>query len=158
MLTIQLAWLVTEIQMSDEQKAKAAWAAYRKQAIEAAIAEGKDTVTLKDTFSFTVPEDSTHADAGKELEKEFEYVETLSSDAAQKVVTDKKWNLQEMVNKALKGNARAGSYQNALAVYKPSEVSVDDIKLRMVRDFIRLGLSEEVAKAQVESILAANNG
>jgi Glu-tRNA(Gln) amidotransferase subunit E-like FAD-binding protein len=144
--------------MSDEQKAKAAWLAYRKQAIEAAVAAGESTVTLTDTFSFTVPEDSTHADAGKELEKSFEYMETLTSTAADKVVAEKKWNLQEMVNKALKQNGRANAYQNALAVYKPSEVSPDEIKARMVRDFIRLGLSEDVAKAQVDSILAANNG
>lgn len=110
------------------------------------------------TLSFKVPEDSTHADAGKKIEKSFEYQECENVDEAQEVAEKKGWTLLSFVNDALKQNARANTYQNALAVYRPSEVSPDEIKARMVRDFIRLGLSEDVAKAQVESILAANNG
>ena len=109
-------------------------------------------------FTFKVPEDSTHADAGKKLDKEFEYQECETVDEAKAVAEKKGWSLLEFVNDALKGNARGSAYQNALAVYKPSEVSPEEIKARMVRDFIRLGLSEEVAKTQVDSILSANNG
>lgn len=113
---------------------------------------------LTGKLSFKVPEDSNHADAGKKLEKEFEYQECETVEEAEKVSADKGWSLLQFVNDALKQNARANTYQNALAVYRPSEVSPEEIKARMVRDFIRLGLSEDVAKAQVESILAANNG
>ena len=113
---------------------------------------------LTGKFTMTVPTDSTHADAGKKLEKEFEYQQAESVEEAAKVAETKGRSLLQFVNDALKQNAKASTYQNALAVYKPSEVSPDEIKARMVRDFIRLGLSEDVAKAQVESVLSANNG
>ena len=113
---------------------------------------------LTANFSFKVPEDSNHADAGKKIEKSFDYQECETVQEAEEVATKKSWTLLDFVNDALKQNARANAYQNALAVYRPSEVSPEEIKARMVRDFIRLGLSEDVAKAQVESILAANNG
>jgi hypothetical protein len=109
-------------------------------------------------YKFKVPENSGHQDAGKQFEKEYDYVECENADEATKVAEDKGWTLLEFVNDKLMNSARSSSYQNALAVYRPSEVSPDEIKARMVRDFIRLGLSEEVAKTQVESILSANNG
>jgi len=109
-------------------------------------------------YSFKVPEDSTHSDAGKKIVKSFDYQECETLEEAGKIASEKSWTLLDFVNEALKGNARANAYQNALAVYRPSEASPDEIKARMVRDFIRLGLSEDVAKAQVESILSANNG
>ena len=113
---------------------------------------------LTGKLSFKVPEDSNHADAGKKIEKEFDYQQCETVEEAEKIASEKSWTLLDFVNDALKQNARANTYQNALAVYRPSEVSPDEIKARMVRDFIRLGLSEDVAKAQVDSILAANNG
>lgn len=113
---------------------------------------------LTGKYSFKVPEDSTHADAGKKIEKEFDYQEFETEVEAQAYCEKKGKTLLGYVNDEVKQNARANAYQNALAVYKPSEVSPEEIKARMVRDFIRLGLSEDVAKAQVESILAANNG
>lgn len=109
-------------------------------------------------YKFKVPENSGHQDAGKQFEKEFDYTECESVDEAEKVATDKGWSLLEFVNDKLMQSARSSSYQNALAVYRPSEVTPDEIKARMVRDFIRLGLSEDVAKTQVEAILSANNG
>ena len=109
-------------------------------------------------YSFKVPEDSNHADAGKKLAKQFDYTECETVEEAAKIAEEKGWSLLSFVNETLKGNARQSAYQNALAVYKPSTVTPEEIKERMVRDFIRLGLSESVAKAQVETILAANNG
>jgi len=113
---------------------------------------------LTGKFTMTVPADSTHQDAGKKLEKTFEYQEVETVEEANAIAESKGWTLLSFVNESLKANAKASTYQNALAVYKPSEVTPDEIKARMVRDFIRLGLSEDVAKAQVDSILAANNG
>lgn len=109
-------------------------------------------------YSFKVPENSGHQDAGKKFEKEFDYQECETVEEAEKVASEKGWSLLEFVNDKLLNSARSSSYQNALAVYRPSEVSPEEIQARMVRDFIRLGLSEEVAKAQVKSILEANNG
>lgn len=103
-------------------------------------------------FTFTVPEG--HAEAGQKIEKSFEYTKVDNEQEALSVITERKWSIVGMVNDNLKANARSNAYQNALMPYKPSEVSPEDIKERMVRDFIRLGISEDVARAQVESLLA----
>lgn len=105
-------------------------------------------------FSFAIPDG--HPEAGKKIEKPFEYQVCENVDEAQKILTDKNLSLVEIVNDKLKANARSNQYQAALLPYRPSEVSPEDIKERMVRDFIRLGISEEVARKQVESLLAAN--
>ena len=104
-------------------------------------------------FSFAVPEG--HPEAGKKIEKSFEYQECETDTEAQTVITEKKWNVRNMVNDNLKANARSNAYQAALLPYRPSEVSPEDIKERMVRDYIRLGVAEEVARKQVDALLAA---
>lgn len=112
-------------------------------------------------FSFKVPDDAvvkgstgSHPDAGKKIEQSFDYQECENETDAQEVCETKGWTLLSFTNEALKANARSSAYQNALAVYKPSEVSAEDIKARMVRDFIRLGMTEEAAKNLVESSTA----
>lgn len=103
-------------------------------------------------FSITVPE--THPEAGKKIEKAFEYQECENDAEAAKVLADKKLSIVEMVNDKLKANARSNAYQAALLPYKPSEVSQDDIVERMVRDFIRVGKTEEFARRKVAEMLA----
>jgi hypothetical protein len=105
-------------------------------------------------FTFAIPDG--HAQAGEKVEKTFDYQQVQSEDEAQKVMADKKWSLTAMVNDNLKANARSNAYQAALLPYRPSEVSPEDIKERMVRDYIRLGIAEEVARKQVEALLAAS--
>lgn len=112
-------------------------------------------------FSFKVPDDAivkgstdSHPDAGKKIEQSFDYQEVETDDEAKELCEKKGWTLLGFINEALKANARSSAYQNALAVYKPSEVSAEDIKARMVRDFIRLGMTEEAAKNLVESSTA----
>ncbi len=109
--------------------------------------------TLIGKFSFKVPEG--HPEAGNTIEKTFEYKKVNSDDEAQSIIVEKKWKLQDMVNDVLKANARSSAYQAALLPYRPSEVSPEDIVERMVRDFIRLGISEEVARKQVAALQAA---
>lgn len=104
-------------------------------------------------FSFSVPEG--HAEAGKKIEKAFDYQECDTVEEATQVLTEKNLSIVELVNDKLKANARSNAYQSATLVYRPSEVSPEDIKERMVRDFIRLGVSEEVARTQVDSLLAS---
>lgn len=112
--------------------------------------------TLVGKFSFKVPEDSPVVEErGKKVEKAFEYKETENDAEAQAVMAEKKWSLKDMVDEALKSNARSNAYQSALLPHKPSEVSQDDIKERMIRDYIRLGIAENIARAQVEAMLAA---
>lgn len=113
-------------------------------------------VTKVGKFSFKIPEDSGHVDAGKKVEKPFEYQETESQTEAEEVIVSKKWNVKEMVDETLKANARSNAYQAALLPYKASEVSPEDIKERMIRDYIRLGVSEDAARKQVEAMLTAS--
>jgi Glu-tRNA(Gln) amidotransferase subunit E-like FAD-binding protein len=105
-------------------------------------------------FSFTVPE-GPHADAGKKIEKTFDYNVVDNDAEANQVIADKKWSIVGMVNDTLKANARSNAYQAALLPYRPSEVSPDEIRERMIRDYIRLGIPEDMARKQVESLLAA---
>lgn len=107
-------------------------------------------------FSFSVPEG--HPQAGEKIEKAFEFSQCETEQEAQQVITDKKWNIVSMVNDTLKANARSNAYQAALLPYRPSEVSPEDIKERMVRDYIRLGIPEETARAQVDALLKASAG
>lgn len=110
--------------------------------------------SLVGKFTFAIPEG--HAQAGEKVEKTFEYQQVETPEEAQKVLDEKKWNLVGMVNDNLKANARSNAYQAALLPYRPSEVPAEDIKERMIRDFIRLGIPEAAARAQVESMLANN--
>ena len=105
-------------------------------------------------FSFAIPEG--HAQAGEKVEKSFEYPVCNTIEEANAVIIDKKWNVVSMVNDNLKANSRSNAYQAALLPYRPSEVSAEDIKERMVRDYIRLGVSEEIARKQVDALLAAS--
>jgi len=104
-------------------------------------------------FSFAIPED--HPQAGDKVEKSFDYKVCDNLDEANAVIAEKKWSVVAMVNDNLKANARSSSYQAALLPYRPSEVSAEDIQERMVRDYIRLGVPEEVARKQVSALLAA---
>jgi hypothetical protein len=104
-------------------------------------------------FSFTVPEG--HAEAGKEIEKPFTFVQIDTDEEAAKILADKKLSVKELVNDWLKKNARSNAYQSATLVYRPSEVPVDDIYERMRRDAIRTGMSEEAANVFIENLKAA---
>jgi len=109
-------------------------------------------------FSFKVPENSpVESERGKKIEKAFEYPETESDSEASQVMAEKKWSLKEMVDEALKANARSNAYQSALLPHKPSEVPQEDIKERMIRDYIRLGVPEDIARKQVDAVLAATS-
>jgi hypothetical protein len=104
-------------------------------------------------FTFAIPDG--HAQAGEKVEKTFEYQVADNEAEANKVIADKKWSVVGMVNDNLKANARSNAYQAALLPYRPSEVTPDEIKERMIRDYIRLGIPEETARKQVEALLAA---
>lgn len=112
-----------------------------------------------ETFTYTVPANATlpngepHPDAGKEIEKSFDFLEVQDADEANAVIAEKKWSLVDMVNKTLKANARSSAYQSALAVYKPSEMTPEEAKERMIRAAVRQGASEENARKMIEALL-----
>jgi hypothetical protein len=105
-------------------------------------------------FTFAIPDG--HPQAGEKVEKSFDYKVCDNDTEASAVIAEKKWSIVGMVNDVLKANARSNAYQAALLPYRPSEVSPEEIKERMVRDYIRLGIAEDVARKQVEALLAAS--
>jgi hypothetical protein len=105
-------------------------------------------------FTFSIPDG--HDRAGEKIEKSFDFQLCDSETEATTLITEKKWSVVGMVNDTLKANARSNAYQAALLPYRPSEVSPEDIKERMIRDYIRLGIHEDTARKQVESLLAAS--
>ena len=104
-------------------------------------------------FTFSIPDG--HPSAGEKVEKAFEYTVCETDSEASTVLAERKWSVRDMVNDVLKANARSNAYQAALLPYRPSEVSPEEIRERMVRDYIRLGLPEELARSTVESVLAS---
>jgi hypothetical protein len=122
-----------------------------------AIKRGDSNMQTKTgKFTFAIPDG--HAQAGEKVEKTFDYQVCDNDSEAQGVITDKKWSVVGMVNDSLKANARSNAYQAALLPYRPSEVSAEDIKERMIRDYIRLGIPEDTARKQVDALLSASNG
>jgi hypothetical protein len=105
-------------------------------------------------FTFAIPEG--HPQAGEKVEKTFDFRVCNTVAEAESVIAEKKWNITAMVNDVLKANARSNQYQAALLPYRPSEVTQEEIVERMVRDYIRIGISEEVARKQVTALLAAS--
>ncbi len=105
-------------------------------------------------FTFAIPDG--HPQAGDKIEKTFDYKVCGTDAEAQAVITEKKWSVMALVNDNLKANARSNAYQAALLPYRPSEVTPDEIKERMIRDYIRLGISEDVARKQVDAMLATS--
>jgi hypothetical protein len=102
-------------------------------------------------FSFKVPEG--HENAGKKIEKGFEFRVCETVEEATEVINSKEWSVLDMVNETLKANARSNAYQSALLPYRPSEVPQEDIIERMVRDYIRMGVDENVARATVANLI-----
>lgn len=121
--------------------------------------------TLVGKFTFKIPELSEEQiaqgmerpDAGTEVEKAFEYQQPETDEEAQKLATEKKLSFKGLVADKIKSNARSNAYQAALLPYRPSEVSQEDIKERMVRDYIRLGINEASARKMVEQALSSKD-
>lgn len=112
-----------------------------------------------DTLTFTVPKDTVKegATAGAEIEKPFTFRQVDSEELATKIITEKKWDLQELVNRKLKADARSNAYQAELLQHKPITTTrtPEEIAETMVRDAIRMGFSESDARAYVDSMLAS---
>jgi hypothetical protein len=117
---------------------------------------GREMRTDFGKFTFEVP--SGHPRAGEKITGSFEYKIVDNDTEANAVIAEKKWSLVALVNDNLKQNARSNAYQSALLPFKPTEVPQEDIVERMVRDYIRLGASEEVARRQVSGVLASIKG
>jgi hypothetical protein len=127
------------------------------------VTRDKDGYILDtDTLKFTVPQDTIKEDAvpGSKYDKQFTFRVVETEEQAQAIMKEKDLSLVDLINRKLKGDARSNAYQAETIAHTPVKLNVpaSEVKERMIRDFMRLGLQESVARAQVESILAANNG
>lgn len=117
----------------------------------------KSLPTKREEFTFKVPADSpVESERGQKQTREFAYPYCENDAQAEAVAKEKEWTFREMVNENLKANARSAQYQAALIPHRAPTVSESDIKDRMVRDFMRLGIPEAAAREQVEAVLLAN--
>jgi len=110
------------------------------------------TVEVTEAASFTVPDSSpVESQRGKELSFSFTFRKYPSLDVARKnAVTDA--DLLKAINVSQKVKSRSNAYQTALAPHRPSEVAPDDIFERMVRDAVRLGIPEDLARKNLRKI------
>ena len=118
-----------------------------------------------DTLTFKTPDDSVKQDAvkGAKYEKTFTFRVIENEEQAKAIMAKKDLTLLDLLNRKLKADARSNSYQAEVLAHSPltSTVSVDDIKERLVKDFMRAGegrITESMARAQVEAILSQSNG
>jgi hypothetical protein len=107
------------------------------------------------TFSFKYPENAEPEKAGTSENLPFKFAVCESDADVSKILAERKKTVLQLVNDWLKTNARSNAYQNAGLPYKPQTVSNEDIKERMVRDYMRLRIPEAMARQQVEALLAA---
>lgn len=109
-------------------------------------------VTKEANFSFTVPDG--HAEAGTKYTRAFQWQEPETDAEALTVIASKKnWSVRGLVADALKVAARSNATQNALAPYRPTERTDEDLRNDLVRNFIRLGKTEAEALKAVEDVL-----
>lgn len=99
-----------------------------------------------------------HPDAGTEITKPFKFPETETDEEAREVMDKRKLSVKKIVDKVLRANARSAAYQAAMLPYKASEVPKEDIAERMVRDYIRMGKTEEWARRRVAEDMADETG
>lgn len=108
------------------------------------------------SFDFTVPKDSpVEAERGKKSEIPYSYVEVENVDEANKVCADKEWDFIGLVNAKLKASAKSNAYQAELAKHRVSTLSPEDMFESAVRQLIRMGIPEDVARKQLEGMKAA---
>lgn len=107
-----------------------------------------------DKFGYKIP--AGHQDEGKQIEKVFTYPICETDEEVNRVLDGKGWNVKEMVNDALKAQYRSNAYQLALAAYKTTRTP-EQLRADIIKDLVRMGFSEEVATAQVDTMLKAQN-
>jgi len=122
-----------------------------------------DQVTLKEhqtSLTYTVPAkdklkpEQQHM-AGKKVSKDFAFAQVVNADEATQVMEIKGLSVVDYVNDYLKSNARSSCYQSTAALYKESKLSAEEILERSVRDMIRGGIPEDIARAAMEGAKAS---
>jgi len=119
----------------------------------------------QDTFDYKVPSDSpVESERGKEYkDNPFQFRQIAKSADGQdtdalEVIRIKGWDLTDMVNKLLKGNARSNAYQAKMAPHKASEVDPEKAFEQTVRNLVKQGVPEAMAREVVKNTLLAAKG
>ena len=112
--------------------------------------------TLKEfssKLSYTIPSEGVReemrARSGEKIERKLTFGQVDSDVQAKEVMTEKDWSLIDFVNDQLKAGARSSCYQSTSALYKESKVTADQIKERAIKDLIRVGVPEDIARVTV---------
>lgn len=115
-------------------------------------------VTLKEftsTLTYTIPSEGVReemkARSGEKIDRKFLFGQVDSEEQAKAVMAAKDWSVIDYVNGELKGNARSSCYQTTSALYKESKVTAEQIMERSIKDLIRLGVTEDIARATIEA-------
>lgn len=113
-------------------------------------------------FTFVVPD--THPQAGEKIEKSFDYQECQTEGEALAVIADKasksekaaqSWSILALVNDAVKANARSNAYQAATLPFRPTDSTPEEQFEVGVRNMIRMGIPEAIARVQLTALLEA---
>ena len=118
------------------------------------LAEHKDTLTFKVPPVDRIKESQAHL-AGTEIKKDFSFGQVKDETEAQAVCEIKGWSLVEFVNDELRNNSRSSAYQSELMLYKRDDVDPEEVFERTVRNLIRMGISEDIARTQVQAMREA---
>lgn len=119
-----------------------------------AVRDSEGYLVEKDTLTFTTPDNSVFegAKAGEQTEHEFEYRVVENDDQANAIIKSEGWNLIDLVNRKLKADKRAATYQRELNKHKPVTTTKTPEQLReqLVKTFILLGMSPDEARRRAE--------
>lgn len=112
---------------------------------------------VQDTFDYKVPADSpVESERGQDKkDNPFSFRQVKTIDEANEVIKVKDWDLVEMVNKILKANARSNAYQAALAPHKVDNVDPEKVFESTVRNMVRQGIPESMARELLKNTLTA---
>ena len=129
------------------------------------VGSGDEAITLAEfesTLSYTIPSEGVREEmkhrAGEKVNKTFVYGQVETEEQAKAVMAARDMSVIDYVNDTLKSNARSSCYQTTAALYKESKVTAEQIQERAIKDLIRVGVPEDVARATVLGAVESAQG
>jgi len=115
-------------------------------------------------FTYKVPEKVRPGQEdyiGKTLRQRFTFPQVSTEEQAKAIAEHKTaegakgWDFVSFVNEALRSAARATAYQALAADFKEVKMTFEEAKERQINGLVRMGVPRDLARSQVESLLAA---
>ena len=102
-----------------------------------AVRDEKGYWVGEDKLTFTVPKNTQleGATPGDESEHSFNYTIVETPEQAQAIMSEKEWDIVELVNRKLKADARAAVYQRELNKHKP--IATTKTQAQLFEQFVR---------------------